>query len=346
MRLGLIPEGTLDRLRLRSRRFPRPLFDVMGTMLLSRAVMAGVHFGVFDRLVGGEKTAAALATEAGCDPHGMALLLDALVACGYLEEKTGRYRNARLGADWLLSGSPQTLTNFVRFNYDQWDWVSHLETYIQRGQARDIHEKLDAPGWRNYLLGLGDLAMLSADEVAAKVKLPPSARSLLDVGGGHSRYAIAFCRRSPALRATVVDLEPATRIGREQVAQAGLAQRIEFRPGDLAQTPFGENHDAALVFNVLHHLDEETCRTTLRRLYAALAAAGKLVVWESFREERERQRQDQLGCLLALFFGVTSRRQTYEFQQVADWARAAGFQQIRREKLRTAPFAALLMATK
>jgi len=50
MRIGLIPEGTRERLVLRSRRFPLPLFDVMGTMLLSRAVMAGVRFALFDRL--------------------------------------------------------------------------------------------------------------------------------------------------------------------------------------------------------------------------------------------------------------------------------------------------------
>ncbi|MFQ5818249.1 MAG: methyltransferase dimerization domain-containing protein, partial [Terriglobia bacterium] len=162
MRFGLIPEGMQDRLTLRSRRFPQPVFDVMGTMLLSRAVMAGVHFSVFDRLTGGPKTAAALAAEAGCEEHGMKLLLDALVACRYLEQQHGRYRNARLGADWLLSESPQTLANFVRFNYDQWEWVSQLEAFIQRGEARDIHEKLDEREWRNYMLGLRDLAALSA----------------------------------------------------------------------------------------------------------------------------------------------------------------------------------------
>lgn len=345
MRIGLIPEGLRDHVLVRSRRFPQPVFDVMGMMLFSRAVMAGVWFRVFDRLADGPRTAQELAAESGCDAHGMTLLLDALVACDYLEPEGDRYRNTRLG-DWLVSGRPRTLANFVRFNYDMWEVTSHLEGYVQRGEARDIHETLDDPRWRNYMLGLRDLAALSAHEVVSKLRLRSAPRSLLDVGGGHSYYAIAMCDRFPTLRATIVDLEPATRVGREVVAQAGLSDRIEFRPGRLQETSFGENHDVAFLFNVMHHLDEETNRATLARLHAALAPGGKLVVWESFRGERARPRKDQIGSLLALYFGITSRQQTYGFNQVAGWARAAGFREIQRETLRTAPFAGLLLAAK
>ncbi len=346
MRIGLQPEGLSDWLRLRSRRFPQPVADVMGTMMVSRAVMAGVHFRVFDRLAGRRRTAAELAREAGCDPHGMKLLLDALVCCGYLERENDHYRNARLGEDWLRSDAPRTLANFVLFNYDQWNWVSHLEEFIQHGSARNIHEQLDDQGWRHYMLGLRDLARLSADELVAKVRFPRAPRSLLDVGGGHAQYAVALCRHWPGLRATVVDLEPAARIGREVVQQEGLSDRIEFRAAHLLKAPFGESHDVAFYFNVAHHLDEPTNRATFRRLHAALAPRGTLVVWEPFQEEKERSRRDQLGMLLALFFGVTSKEKTYSFEQVAGWAREAGFKGIRRRKLRTAPFAALLIAEK
>lgn len=345
MRIGVIPEGLRERLVISSRRFPLPLFDVMGTMMVSRTIMAGVHFRVFDRLAQSPKTAKELAGETGCNAHGVELLLNALAGCGYLEHEDGRYRNAPLAERWLLSEAPQTLANFVRYNYDQWDWVSHLEEYIERGEARDIHAKLDAPHWRNYMLGLRDIASLSADEVARRLPVHQP-RSLLDVGAGHCLYSIVMCRRYPSLQATVVDLEPAARIGQELVAQAGLADRFTFHVGHLSDAPFGENHDVAFLFNVMHHLDEATNHATLRRLYPALAPGGKLVVWEAFREERERERRDPVGSLLALFFGVISRRETLEFEQVAGWAREAGFARITRKKLRSAPFASLLIAKK
>ena len=346
MRIGVIPDGTREWLMLRSPRFPLPLFDVMGTMLLSRAVMAGVHLGVFDHLEEKTRSAAELAQATGCDPHGVELLLDALVACGYLERENGGYRNSRLSRQWLLSRAPQTLANFVRYNYDQWEWTSHLEDYLQRGEARDIHDTLDAPRWRNYMLGLRDIAALSADELAARLRFPAPPRRLLDIGGGHCLYSIVLCRRYPGLRATIVDLEPAARVGRELVTEAGLADRFEFRHGRVTETDLGQNHDAALLFNVVHHLDEETNRKAFQQIQKALTPRGMLVVWEAFREERERQRRDQLGSLLGLFFGIISRRQTYEFSQVAAWAREAGFREIRRQKLRSAPFASLLIAAK
>lgn len=346
MRLGLIPNNVREWLQLHSTRFPVPVFDVMGTMLLSRAVMAGVHFGVFDRLSRDSRSAADLAAEIGCDAHGLALLLDALVACGYLEKEDGHYRPTALSRRWLLSETPQTLTNFVRYNYDLWDLTSQLEKFIQEGEARDIHEKMDEPRWRNYLLGLRDLATLSADELVTTLRFARPPRSLLDVGAGHCYYSLAMCRRHPSLRVTVVDLEPATRIGQDLVMHAGLGDRFEFRPGSLTETSLGENHDAAFLFNVVHHLDEETNRRALQRLQAALAPRGRLVIWDSFREEREKQRKDQLGSLLALFFGLISRQQAYEFSRVASWARQAGFSRIRQRKLRSAPFASLLVATK
>ncbi|MGH9863456.1 MAG: class I SAM-dependent methyltransferase, partial [Candidatus Acidiferrales bacterium] len=255
-------------------------------------------------------------------------------------------RNSRLSRQWLLSAAPQTLANFVRFNYDQWEWTSHLEDYLQRGEARDIHDTLDAPRWRNYMLGLRDIAGLSADELAAGLRFPAPPRRLLDVGGGHCWYSLVMCHRYPGLHATIVDLEPAARIGQELVTAAGLADRFEFRHGRVTETDLGQNHDAAFMFNLVHHLDEKTNREAFRQIHDALSPQGMLVVWEAFLEERQRQRKDQLGSLLGLFFGIISRQQTYEFNQVAGWAREAGFREIRRQTLRSAPFASLLIASK
>ncbi|HXE75562.1 MAG TPA: methyltransferase [Candidatus Xenobia bacterium] len=345
MRFAVLPDSLRERFIVSSRRFPLPLFDVMGAMLVSRTIMAGVHFGIFDRLASGSRSAAELAADTGCNEHAVELLLNALAHSGYLERKNGSYCNSRLAERWLRSDQPQTLANFIRFNYDQWEWVSQLERYIERGEASDIHARLDAPHWRSYMLGLRDIASLSADEVARRIHVR-STRSLLDVGAGHCLYSIVMCRRHPSLRVTVVDLEPAARVGQELVAQAGLTDRFTFNIGCLTATPFGENHDVAFLFNVMHHLDRDSNRIALRRLCAALKPGGKLVISETFREARENERQDQFESLLALYFGVTSKRETLEFDQVAAWAREAGFTRIARKKLQSTPLAALLVATK
>src|SRR3989304_2194244 len=68
--MGVFRGGRRGRALFESRRSPQPVFDVMGTMLLSRAVMAGARFGVFDRLARGPKTAPEAAAGAGWAPAG------------------------------------------------------------------------------------------------------------------------------------------------------------------------------------------------------------------------------------------------------------------------------------
>lgn len=347
MRLKIAADTLPEWFALRHPEFPHPMVEVMGAMLLSRALMAGVRFGVFDRLHKRSMTTDEIAADAQCDSHGMELLLRALVACGYLTQADGRYRNSQMAERWLLPGEEQTAANFVRYNYDQWEWVSRMEEFIEHGRARNIHDTINTPeGWRRYLLGLEDTARLAAGEVLRHVRTGRHLRSLLDAGAGHCHYALALCRVCPELHVTVVDLEPAARIGRERVEQAGLAARFTFSHGTVSEAPLSEGHDLAFLFNLVHHLDEETAQTALRRIHQSLAPSGRLVILDEFAGESAAMPKDQLEGLLSLFFGLASGRRAYGFDQVEEWARAAGFLRFQRVRLRTVPLASLLIADK
>ena len=73
-------------------------------------------------------------------------------------------------------------------------------------------------GWERYQEGMIALSRPLVDEAIAKVKLPPNARRLLDVGGGHGLYSIKFCYRYPELEATIFDLPLATETTRKNIA--------------------------------------------------------------------------------------------------------------------------------
>ena len=347
MRLKIAADTLPEWLALRHPSFPRPMVEVMGGMLLSRAVMAGVRFGVFDHLEAGALNARQVAEASGCDPHAMGLLLDSLVGCGYLARTEGLYRNTPAATRWLLSGSSNTAAHFVRYNYDQWEWVNHLEEFIEHGRPRNIHQTIDTPeGWRRYLLGLRDTARISAREILSHVRKSPAPRSLLDVGAGHCHYSIALCRAHPGLSVTVADLEPSIQIGRELVSEAGLASRFTFHSGSLPGVPIGENHDAALLFNVLHHMDEGTTRETLRRISTALAPGGQLLILDEFGGEEGAPPKDQMSGLLSLFFGLVSGGRALSAATVEGWLQEAGFQRSRRVSMRTIPLASLVIAEK
>lgn len=71
------------------------------------------------------------------------------------------------------------------------------------------------------------IAGFAANAIVSLVvsSLPLNACRLLDIGGGHATYAIAFCRQYPNLSATVFDSPQALTAGRTSIA-ANLTERI------------------------------------------------------------------------------------------------------------------------
>ena len=77
---------------------------------------------------------------------------------------------------------------------------------------------------------------------------------------------MALCRRHPGLRATIVDLPGSARIGREIVAEAGMADRVHHVEGDMFEADLGGPHDGALCFNIVHHLSPERAKALFARI--------------------------------------------------------------------------------
>jgi len=84
---------------------------------------------------------------------------------------------------------------------------------------------------------------MSGDDVVAKVKLPPGARRLLDVDGGHGLYSIRFCRRHPRLMATVFDLPQALDAARQTIVAERMTDRVSVQRGNFAHDDLGSGYD-------------------------------------------------------------------------------------------------------
>ena len=89
------------------------------------------------------------------------------------------------------------------------------------------------------------------------LQFAPFSRAL-DVGTGTALIPIAMCRRAPALGMVAVDLaEHMLARAKENVARAGLADRIELRRIDAKRLPFGDGEFDAVVSNsIVHHVPE------------------------------------------------------------------------------------------
>src|SRR5829696_3030574 len=236
--------------------FPAPYFDTWAAILAARAVMAGTRLGVVDALAERPDDAAGLADRLHLDAQALDTLLGALAVLGYARRRRdGRYALTRTARRWLAAESDGSIGAWVGdFSYDLWDHMGSLERVLQGGEGVGLHDRpSDDPYWERYEQALYEMAAMSADPVARALPLQQPER-LLDLAGGHGRYAEALCRRHPTLHATIAELEGPARLGRKRVERAGLADRIDYFEGDLFEADLGTGYDVVTAYSVLHNL--------------------------------------------------------------------------------------------
>src|SRR6266576_2131535 len=110
---------------------------------------------------------------------------------------------------WLLKSSPQSLYDYMLFNFLNWTWDERFEDFLRTGKPTHIHQEMSKDEWRVYQRAMRSLAGFSAFEVARRIPMPRGALRMLDLGGSHGYYSVMLCRRYPELRSVVFDLPEA-----------------------------------------------------------------------------------------------------------------------------------------
>jgi SAM-dependent methyltransferase len=345
MRLSLRAANPAEWLALRAGLVPVAAGEAWGGVATSGMLVAAVRAGIAGRLAEGQATAEKVAADLGLDPLPTRLLLDCLRSTGHVTERSGRYRLSRGSRRWLDPASPLSVARYVAGTVDYWPWWQGLEETVRTGASSGSHTAPpDDPYWRRYIRGQLELARLSAAEVAKKLPLPGRPRSLLDIGGGHGWYSASLCRRHPGLTATVLDLPGSAAVGREIIAEAGLADRVRFRDGDATTADLGAGYDAVLCFNLVHHLTPGQAADLFRRAHGALRPGGTLAILDVFAEPGRRASAQ--ADLLALFVYLSSGAQVHPTAQLNSWLSEAGFGRPRKIRVLRIPGLSLRVAKK
>jgi 2-polyprenyl-3-methyl-5-hydroxy-6-metoxy-1,4-benzoquinol methylase len=336
MRPGLLPDNPLERMAIRMNLGPVPDGHAMFGMPMSRVTIAGVRLGIFARLARAPATAAEVAGDIGATEDGTMLLLESLAALDQVERRRGTYSLTASARKWLDPASDTYVGTHVENCFDYWDWWGRLEEVVRTGEGIEIHDFPPGdPHWQRYIRGQFELARLSAPEIAGALRLPPGPRRLLDVAGGHGWFAAELCRRHPTLQATVLDLPASAAVGREIIAEQGMADRVTHVEGDALTSDLGGPYDVALCFNIVHHLAPAENVELLRRIHAALSPGGTLAVLDLFMPPPDTRAD--AGAMLGLFFYLTSSAATYTEDQLRGWLAEAAFERPRRIRVRRLP---------
>ncbi|HSK93156.1 MAG TPA: class I SAM-dependent methyltransferase [Candidatus Angelobacter sp.] len=321
MRFGMIGEGFMERLVLRSRLFPAPMLESYA-MVTTRALLAATERGLFEALVAGPATASEVAERCETDPTATEKLLNLLVGMRHLRVgRDGRYALTSRARRWLTgSGS---LRDSILMKDLEWRWIERLDEFLVSGTHHDVHGTMAPADWGRYQRGMRSNAGVVAPLLASRIPIPTGARDLLDIGGSHGFFSVALCRRHEGLRAVVLDLPDAVEHAAPLLAAEGMGERVTLRAGDALTDDLGtEAYDAVFMASLVHHFDDASNRSLVRRAADALRPGGTLVIFDAIR--LDPWENDQVSAFFDLYFAMTSRAGLWTYEEMAEWQRAAG----------------------
>jgi SAM-dependent methyltransferase len=353
MPLRLTP---LDYILARLNLLPTPLFDASLTTGIAKMLVTACELGLFDLLAIRAMNREQLAEDLRCHPQGLELLLQILKSAGYLRLKKGLYYNTRRAQRWLVTSSAWNIAPYIVHSPDIsaiWDHALQMIQSNAPAIRMPYEEDACTPEQQRLLMrhyaGLASLATTLGREIVYRVKLPAKAQRLLDVGGSHAAYSVLFCRRYPALQATILDLPVGIKAGKHTATAIHLEERMNFISGDIIKDDFGsqlkEEFDVALYFHIAHLLQPELNQQVLAKVVQTLKPGGMIVFVDQVTDQTCGSWVASLAVqLMALTMAIVGGT-CYPFATVRGWLEQLGMGKIHRYRMLT-PGVTLITAVK
>lgn len=337
--MPLLPSFIERLLFIRLNKGPGPLFDWVGAMGF-KAVVVALRLGVFDAL--GEETLSAskLAKRLEANEQHLLLLLDALCTFGYLKKRWGGYSNTPSSLTWLLSSSPDSISDVFHQADDMMHRWDQLDETIRQGTPPALGDELISRrpgGWLRYHRGLRATARLVSQEVVAKTEIPEGSTRLLDVGGSHGHFAVELCRAHPGLHGTIFDWHESQKIAAETIADAGMEDRVSFLEGDFMQVDPGRDYDVLLLFNVIRIFPPEKLDELLLRVRDWIRKGGMIVIMDHLNDKLFSRFLTANARLIELELINSTSGKIHRGYDVVRHLRAAGFEDLKRTSLLRSP---------
>jgi len=298
----------------------------------SRAILTAIELDAFTA-AGEGATAAAAAARMHTDERATEMLLNAMAALGLLEKRDGVFHHTAVSARYLAAGSPDDARGAMMHLAHLWPRWSTLTDCVRAGTsvARSAPRAGQDAWTEPFIAAMHRNARERAPHVVGAVGAT-GVRRMLDVGGGSGAYSIAFALANPELKADVLDRPEVLGIAQRHIGQAGLADRVTTRPGDLRGDDLGSGYDLVLVSAICHMLGPAENQDLLRRCREALAPGGRLVIQDFILEEDKTT--PKMAALFSLNMLVgTEGGASYNESEYAGWMREAGFGEVKRIRL-------------
>jgi (2Fe-2S) ferredoxin/2-polyprenyl-3-methyl-5-hydroxy-6-metoxy-1,4-benzoquinol methylase len=311
---------------------PDDLNDLIRGFQESRAVLTALELDLFTA-VGDGAGAAEVAARLHTDPRATEMLLNAVASLRLLVKREGVFRNSPAAARYFTAGSRDNAQPALLHTVHLWQRWSTLTDCVRAGSAVARDETAGrAQDWTEAFIAAmhrnaSERAPLVVRAVGAGV-----VRRMLDVGGGSGAYSIAFAQANSELRSEILDLAAVEPIARRHIQEAGMADRVKVRAGDLRSGRLGHGYDLVFVSAICHMLSPRENLDLFGRCREALEPGGRVVIQDFILEADKTA--PRFAALFALNMLVgTEGGSSYSEPEYAAWLGEAGFREIHHAPL-------------
>jgi ubiquinone/menaquinone biosynthesis C-methylase UbiE len=310
---------------------PEKVMQIITGGWASSILGAAAQHGIFTALEGNPATAENVAKKTGISLRGAQALLDGLTGLGLLTLSEGRYQNSPDASAFLVKGKPSYFGGMAEVFLQDFPTWQNLPTAAKTGlpSAQNTSEVADNPFWHALVPAIAALSFPVAQMAAERLGFAKAgAVTWLDVGGGSGVWSAVWLGANKQAIGTQLDWPNVNKIGREFVANFGVADRFQTIDGDFHTTDFGSaKYDFAIYAHIAHMEAPTDNLATFRKFRKALKPGGTLVVNDFVLND------DRTGHPFAMLFAsqmlvVTKNGFTYRQSDYRKWLGEAGFKSV------------------
>ena len=201
---------------------------------------AALELGIFEALRNGAD-ADEVAKKIGGDRKITGIMLECLAREGLAAKKENKYVNSEIAQTHLCKNSSLPMLNFLKKHfYDLEIWLN-LAEIAKKGTVEVKRERIFP---ELVIHAMAEHAMMGelrwAVETVAQYEEFRRARKMLDLGGGHGLYSVAFTQLNPNLEAVVFDLPEVVERAKRYCKSS---ERVRFMAGDFFKDEIGGGYD-------------------------------------------------------------------------------------------------------
>ena len=255
---------------------------------------------------------------------------DSLVVLGLLDRHDGRFDLNDCARRYLCRDSPASMADLVSVAPGPLQNWTDLAGTIRRGvPARPVDGDV-AGFWVPLVEGTFATVLRAATRADAWLSYSRlAAPRVADLGAGGAPWSIAVLSACPGATAVVNDLPEVLEVARARIAEAGLSDRCEMRPGDYHTVALeDEAFDLVVLGHICRTEGADGTRALLGRAAAALRPGGRVLVSDYFRTD-EPNRSPQGVFMAATMAACTLRGTAFTYEQMSSWLRESGFDEVR-----------------